>query len=423
MSENSNDQTSKPTMGEQVKSSLTELPMDMLKSQLRELKDAAMGRAVGHAKGWVDNATDRLNEVASGERDVGGVLGRSASKAGEEAVEGGSPAKGALKGALSGVKDKVKDAIPGMGGGGGGGGGKATKSTNFVDSIDVGVPVHVAYNQWTQYEDWPDFMKKVETAQQEDDEPKVDMKAQVFWSHRSWQSTIKEQIPDQLIVWRSTGQKGHVDGSVSFHELAPRLTRILVTLEYYPQGFMERTGNIWRAQGRRARLEMKHFRRHVMMNTILAPDEVTGWRGEIHDEEVTKTHDDAVAEQEQQEQEDQEQEGQEQEGQDQEGQEQEGREDEEGRAAQEGQQEEGEGQQEGGEQSEDEANGETDEEDSDLGEEQEKSEETGQQDTTEGDDEGGEEPEPESDGEDELTGEEPPAEEDTDASESDEARE
>ena len=287
--------------GEQVKSAVTELPADMLKQQVGNLRDAAIDRAVDHLKQWVDNATNKLNDVANGEQDAGSLLGRSAAKAGEEAAEGGSPAKGAVKGALSGLKDKAKDAIPGMSSGGGGGG-KATKCTNFVDSIDVGVPVDVAYNQWTTYEQWPDFMKKVERAEQEEDEPTVDVKAQVFWSHRSWEATIVEQIPDQLIVWRSTGQKGHIDGSVSFHELAPRLTRILVTLEYYPQGFMERTGNIWRAQNRRARLEMKHFRRHVMMNTILDPDDVEGWRGEIHDKEVTKTHEDGLAESEEDEQ-------------------------------------------------------------------------------------------------------------------------
>jgi hypothetical protein len=67
-------------------------------------------------------------------------------------------------------------------------------------------------------------------------------------------------------------------------------------MEYYPQGFVERVGNLWRAQGRRARLELKHFRRHVMMNTILAPDDVEGWRGEIEDGEVTFTHDEIVQE-------------------------------------------------------------------------------------------------------------------------------
>ena len=71
--------------------------------------------------------------------------------------------------------------------------------------------------------------------------------------HRTWEATILEQVPDERIVWRSKGQKGHVDGAVTFHELGPNLTRILVVLEYYPQGLFERTGNIWRAQGRRAR--------------------------------------------------------------------------------------------------------------------------------------------------------------------------
>ena len=54
-------------------------------------------------------------------------------------------------------------------------------------------------------------------------------------------------------MWRSKGDKGHVDGAVTFHEIGPNLTRILIVLEYYPQGLFERIGNIWEAQGRRAR--------------------------------------------------------------------------------------------------------------------------------------------------------------------------
>ena len=67
-------------------------------------------------------------------------------------------------------------------------------------------------------------------------------------------------MPDSHIVWRSKGAKGHVDGAVTFPELGPNLTRVLLVLEYHPQGLFERTGNLWRAQGRRARLEFKHFR-------------------------------------------------------------------------------------------------------------------------------------------------------------------
>jgi hypothetical protein len=122
----------------------------------------------------------------------------------------------------------------------------------------------------------------------------------VFWSHRRWEAQILEQVPDEKIVWRSKGEKGHVDGAVTFHEIAPNLTRILVVLEYYPQGLFERTGNLWRAQGRRARLELKHFRRHVMTEVIQNPDEVEGWRGEISEGELERDHDEVVEEEQQQ---------------------------------------------------------------------------------------------------------------------------
>jgi len=128
-------------------------------------------------------------------------------------------------------------------------------------------------------------MKKVEHVEQEEDD-KLTWQAQVFWSHRSWTSTIIEQVPDERIVWRSSGDKGYVDGAVSFHELAPSLTRVALVLEYHPKGFFEHVGNIWRAQGRRARLELRHYQRHVMTQTILNTEELEGWRGEIHDGEV-----------------------------------------------------------------------------------------------------------------------------------------
>src|SRR5699024_3671448 len=108
--------------------------------------------------------------------------------------------------------------------------------------------------------------------------------------------TIIQQVPDEQIVWRYTGEKGHLDGAVTFHELAPRLTRILAVVEYYPQGFMEKTGNIWRAVGRRVQVEFKRYVRQVMTSTILDPDRVEGWRGEIRDSEVVRSHEEALEE-------------------------------------------------------------------------------------------------------------------------------
>ncbi len=259
-------------------------PMEKLRGLSQDLLKNLGDRALDSANDALDGLSDRLSGIADG----GGVAGKAMAKAGEEGTSGGNPVIGGLKGAASGIKDKVTG-----GGGGGSDNGEATKSTNIIESIDVGVPLSVAYNQWTEFGEFPSFMKKVERAEAEE-ENKVTFKAQIFLSHRTWESTILEQVPDKRIVWRSSGEKGHVDGAVTFHELAPELTRILVVLEYYPQGFFEKTGNLWRAQGRRARAELRHFRRHVMTRTILEPEEIEGWRGVIEDGEVVEDHDEHV---------------------------------------------------------------------------------------------------------------------------------
>jgi len=266
--------------------------MDKLKDVSTDLLKALGERAMDTLTDKVGDLTDKFEDIAGG-----GPVGKATAKGAEAAAEGESPVKGALKGAVSGIKDKITG-----GGGKGGGGSKATKSTNIIETIDVGVPVTVAYNQWTEFGAFPSFMKKVESVEAPDDN-KITFKAQIFLSHRTWEATILEQSPDERIVWRSKGEKGHVDGAVTFHEIGPNLTRILLVLEYYPQGLFEKTGNIWEAQGRRARAELRHFRRHVMTRTILDPDSVEGWRGVIEDGEVVQTHDEVV-EQEQQEAED-----------------------------------------------------------------------------------------------------------------------
>lgn len=260
-------------------------PMDKLKDVSQGLMKALGDKAMSSVSDRVGGLTDKLGDIAGG-----GPIGKAVAQGGEAAAEGKSPVGGALKGAVSSVKDK----ITGGGGGGGKGGSKPTKAINIIEEIDVGVPIRVAYNQWTQYDDWSTMMKKVENAEQDKEEPKVKFKGQIFLSHREWEATITDQVPDERIVWKSQGQKGHVDGAVTFHELGPNLTRILIVLEYYPQGLFEWTGNRWRAQGRRARLEFKNFRRHVMTRTILDPDAVEGWRGTIEDGEIVVSHEDAL---------------------------------------------------------------------------------------------------------------------------------
>ena len=218
---------------------LDELPIDRLRSEVTQL-----GKAV--AKNGFSSVIEKMGDGTDG----------AAGKAVESVKKGESPVKAATKAGTSALKDKVKDAV------GGGGGGKKMKVVNILETVDVPVPRRVAYDKWTQFQDIPDFTRKVEKVEQKEDE-KVEWKAQIFLSHRTWQATIKEQVPDERIVWESSGEKGHVDGAVTFHELAPDLTRVLMTLEYHPQGFFEKTANLWRAQGRRARADMRQFRREM----------------------------------------------------------------------------------------------------------------------------------------------------------------
>jgi Polyketide cyclase / dehydrase and lipid transport len=267
-------------------------PMDRLRNEAGGLLDALADRATSAVRNKVQDATGRLTGYVEG----GGGPGLMAAVTGaKSAAEGKSPGRSMLSAGFAGVKEKVKGLF---GGKGGGGGKQKLKLTNIVESVDVGVPVRLAYNQWTQFEDFPTFTKKVEQARPDEDDQKlkVNWKAQVFWSHREWEATITDQRPDERIIWTSTGQKGHVNGAVTFHELGPNLTKIVVVLEYHPQGMFERTGNLWRAQGRRTRLELKHFQRHVMAHALLNPDEIEGWRGTIEDGEIVKDHETALQE-------------------------------------------------------------------------------------------------------------------------------
>jgi hypothetical protein len=270
-----------------------------LGDEVQHLLSALAGRVLSEATERVGGLTDKLSGLGGG--DGGDAKAKALGKAGEKMAEGKSPIVAGLSAGAEGLKEKVKGVFGG--GGGGGGKGKKLKLTNIVETLDVGAPVQVVYNQWTQFEDFPSFTKKVESVDRADEqaeEQKVNWKAQIFWSHRSWEATIVDQVPDERIVWRSKGQKGHVDGAVTFHETGPNLTRVLIVMEYYPQGLFERTGNLWRAQGRRTRLELKHFRRHVMTQALLHPEELEGWRGEIHDSKVVKSHEEAMEEEDQQ---------------------------------------------------------------------------------------------------------------------------
>ncbi|WP_156371196.1 SRPBCC family protein [Nocardia arizonensis] len=265
----------------------TSAPTGLLQQSVQNLAGTLAERAVAGLSDRVSKTAGRLNEYA--ETGQGSLL---AAVTGVEKLAGGaSPLQAAMSGGMSKlghtVREKFEAVKESFTGGGRKGGGKKLKLTNIVEHIDVGVPIELAYDQWTQFADFPKFMKKLEQVEQVEDQ-KLSWTGKVFWSRRTWESTIIEQVPFERIIWRSKGAKGYIDGAVTFHEIAPDLTRILVVLEYHPQGVFEKTANLWRAAGRRCRLELKHFQRHVMTEAVLHGDDIVGWHGEIHDSEVVE---------------------------------------------------------------------------------------------------------------------------------------
>ncbi|MFD3736209.1 SRPBCC family protein [Streptomyces sp. NPDC058632] len=262
---------------------------DRLKSEVQDYLAAQAQRLLTGAGRKLGETTGKLNDIAEGNSPG---FAKLALDGGRKLAEGKSPARAAFEAGASKVKDNVVGAVKNLTGGKGrrkGGGGQ--KPTVIIEYADVGVPLRTAYDQWTQYQDFSTFAKGVKSANRADD-TSSDWQMKVFWSNRSWKAKTTEQVPDDRISWTSEGAKGTTKGVVSFHRLADSLTRVILVIEYYPKGLFEKTGNIWRAQGRRARLDLKNYVRHI----TLKGEADDGWRGEIRDGEVVRSHEDAVAE-------------------------------------------------------------------------------------------------------------------------------
>ncbi|MEU7487279.1 SRPBCC family protein [Streptomyces sp. NPDC042319] len=277
----------------QLKDTIVNSPAtDRLKEEAAAFAAAQAQRLLIAGGKKLGSATTRLQDMAEGN---GPGLGRMVLDGGRRLAEGEGPLRAAVGAGATGAKERIKETLQKVGGGTRTGTGQG-KFVTVVEDTDVGVPVRTAYDQWTQFQEFSSFAKGVQNVDRTDDTTS-NWRAKVFWSTRSWQATVTEQLPDRRIAWTAQGAKASLKGVVTFHELAPELTRVLLVIEYYPKGLFEKTGNIWRAQGRRARLDLKHFRRFVMLR-----GEPTGsWRGEIRDGEVVESHEDAVDREEEQE--------------------------------------------------------------------------------------------------------------------------
>jgi uncharacterized membrane protein len=142
-------------------------------------------------------------------------------------------------------------------------------------SIDVNVPVSTAYNQWTQFEEFPRFMEGVKAVRQLDDK-RLHWKTQIAGKEESFDAIIDQQIPDQRIAWHSTiGPKQ--GGVVTFHRLSDDKTRVMLQMEYDPHGFVEKAGDMLGAVSMRIQGDLDRFKKFIEARGV----ETGAWRGEI----------------------------------------------------------------------------------------------------------------------------------------------
>lgn len=163
------------------------------------------------------------------------------------------------------------------------------KSAGRVDSavretINVEVPVRVAYDQWTQFEEFPSFMNSVHEVKQLDDK-RLHWKADVLGKPIEWDAEIVEQIPDQRIAWRSTTGTPN-SGKVSFERLSDTRTRIVLDMKYEPTGTVEAIGDAVGAVRMEARNNLKRFKDMIEKRG----HETGAWRGTIRDQGKPLAH-------------------------------------------------------------------------------------------------------------------------------------
>ena len=224
-------------------SDLTDQAKQKAKHQLKET-----------AKETADEVTPDMPKLGGGKL-LGGLFGGGKDEQGEGDGDGGGRA------------------APGHGSG---------RRMPIQQAIDIGVPIKEVYNQWTQFEDWPDFMHRLENVQQAD-ETTVSFQAKAWLIKKRFEAEILEQRPDERIEWNVTQGFAHT-GVVTFHELEPRLTRIELTMDVEPSNVVDKASRGMRFVKRAVRGDLHRFKAYME----LKEEADGGWRGTIEDGEVKR---------------------------------------------------------------------------------------------------------------------------------------
>lgn len=142
-------------------------------------------------------------------------------------------------------------------------------------SVEVQVPVRTAYNQWSQFEEFPKFMEGVVQVQQLDS-THLHWKAKIAGKEKQWDAVITEQHPDERIAWKST-QGAKNAGVVTFHRLSDQTSKIMLQLDYEPEGVVENVGDAFGAVSLRVEGDLTRFKEFIETRGR----ESGAWRGEV----------------------------------------------------------------------------------------------------------------------------------------------
>jgi uncharacterized membrane protein len=153
--------------------------------------------------------------------------------------------------------------------------GEETIVSTIEESVIVNVPVRTAYNQWTQFEEFPQFMSGVEKVEQLDD-TKLHWIAEIAGKRKEWDAEITEQIPDERVAWTATtGAKNA--GVVTFHRISDNETKVMLQMEIDPEGPIENVGDVLGFPDRQVNKDLDKFKEFIEARG----QETGAWRGEV----------------------------------------------------------------------------------------------------------------------------------------------
>lgn len=153
---------------------------------------------------------------------------------------------------------------------------------SVTESIDVNVPVRTAYNQWTQFEEFPRFMENVESVKQLDDTT-LQWVAEIAGKRKEWRAKIAQQTPDQRVAWTNIDGARNA-GVVTFHRLDDDTTRVTVQMEVEPEGPVESAGTALGMLQRSVQGDLERFKKFIEGRG----QETGAWRGEVQQESVSR---------------------------------------------------------------------------------------------------------------------------------------